>query len=137
MTSDSNRNDSWEIKIFLWAIIRPKMWHGLGHPSIDYGPVLLWAPRQCPISNSLRIQDPWHWAWKPWSIIIPFYFFLPRKLFVCAVALTFKINYINIMFGNIKKQFTVYVGLINFMFKSPFRTKQLRARVYVRRINSF
>jgi len=25
-----------------------------------HGPIVLWAPRQCPISNSLRIQDPWH-----------------------------------------------------------------------------
>jgi hypothetical protein len=54
---------------------------------------------------------------------------------VCyAVALAFKANRVNIMFGNIKKQFSVCVGPIYFMLKPPVHPKHLRAafRVYAK-----
>ena len=53
-------------------------------------------------------------------------------MFVYAIALPFKANHVNIMFGNIKKtsclvilkkQFTVCVGLICFMLKPLVHTK--------------
>jgi len=44
---------------------------------------------------------------------------------VCyTVALTFKANRVNIMFGNIKKQFTICMRPIYFMLKLMVRIKQ-------------
>jgi len=47
------------------------------------------------------------------------------RVFVYAIALAFKANRVNNMFGNIQTQFTVCVGPIYFMLKPLVCAKQL------------
>jgi hypothetical protein len=49
------------------------------------------------------------------------------RVIVYAVALAFKANRVNNMFGNIQTQFTVCVGPIYFMLKPLVCAKQLIA----------